>query len=98
MSTINRVLVAFLSLSTSFAIPIDSSAADAKRTDTVVEVTTRSFLSQLSEHEQPKMARNSMAWGDLPTITLPYGRFRATKYVEENDVSCTRLPLEYKLT
>ncbi|RDI76905.1 hypothetical protein Vi05172_g13132 [Venturia inaequalis] len=88
MSTIIRFLIAFLSLSTSSAIPLDSSAtnADAQRTDTVVEVNTRYLLSQLPEHEQPKMARNSMSWGELPTITLPYGRFRATKYVKDIDV------------
>lgn len=74
MATIHRLLVAFLSLSTSFAIPLDSSAADADahRTDTVVEINTRFLLSQLAEHDQPKMARNSMSWGELPTITLPY--------------------------
>ncbi|TID25648.1 putative lipase [Venturia nashicola] len=86
MSFMNRLLLAFLSLSTSFAIPHNSSAADAQRADTVVEVNTRYLLSQLQEDDQPKLARNSMKLGELPTITLPYGRFRATKYVEEIDV------------
>ncbi|QDS73147.1 hypothetical protein FKW77_001884 [Venturia effusa] len=86
MSTISRLFVALLLFSYSFASPLDYSAADAKRTDTVVEQYTHSLLSQLAEHDQPKMARNSMAWGELPVITLPYGRFRASKYVEENDV------------
>ena len=95
MSTINRVLVAFLTFTSSPAIPLDSSVADSARIETLVEIHTRSLLSQLPESDQPRLARNSLRSGDLPVITLPYGHYRATKYVEEIDV-CRRCLMRLK--
>jgi hypothetical protein len=58
----------------------------SSRIATPVPEYVQRFLDQLPESEQPVLARNALPYSDLPIINLPYGRYRATKYVKENDV------------
>jgi hypothetical protein len=92
MSFISRSLLTLITI-TAFrvnALPQNLTNADSSaKIQTPTPAYVQRFLDQLPESEQPVLARNALPASDLPIVNLPYGRFRATKYVKEIDV---RLP------
>jgi hypothetical protein len=60
---------------------------------TIIPEYAERFISQLPEADWPVLARNALPASELPIINLPYGQYRATKYVKANDVSHFHLSL-----
>jgi hypothetical protein len=79
---VSRVL---LVLSVVNALPLNGE--QHSRVPQFHELATRSVLNRLDKRDQPRLAQNSAKAEDLPIVTLPYGQYRATKYVKDVDVS-----------
>jgi hypothetical protein len=64
-----------------------TTSSSSSNIHTVIPEYAERFISQLPEADWPVLARNALPASELPIINLPYGQYRATKYVAANDVS-----------